>query len=125
MKKLKSSFMLIPTLVLLFILQGCGKPIINSEADEIKLNSWVYSGEQGINSTLEFSGDEALLTIMNDNEKCRIKGLCVFGDTEFVIIDPKLQNKYGFEFELSGRELSITYNGNTIKMQKSAPSNNN
>ena len=125
MKKLKSLFMLIPIFLFLFLLEGCGKPVINNEADEIKLYSWEYTGKQGINSTLKFSGDEAILTIVNDNEKCRIQGLCVFGDTGFVIIDPKLQNEYGFKYKLSGRELSVSYNGSTIKMQKTAPSNNN
>ena len=118
MRENKSSFLLILTITLLLTLQGCGKTAINNEADEIKLYSWVYSGEQGISSTLEFHDDEASLTIVNDSEKCLIKGLCVFGENRFVIIDTELQKEFAFEFELSGREISLKHGGETINLQK-------
>ena len=118
MKENKSSLLLILTITLLLTLQGCGKTAINNEADEIKLYSWVYSGEQGISSTLEFHDDEASLNIVNDSEKCLIKGLCVFSENKLVIIDTKLQKEFAFEFELYGREIILKYGDKTINLQK-------
>ena len=89
-------------LIVIIVLGGCGKTVINCEADEIKLYSWEYLGEQGLVSTLEFAEDNAVLKIKNDNEECEINGLCVFGEDGFVIVDDSLKSDIPFEYTLSG-----------------------
>ena len=118
MKKFK--FLLLP--LILFItaaLGGCGKTVINCEADEIKLYGWEYAGEQGLVSTLAFEEDNAVLTVQNGGEQCKIEGLCVFGEDGFVIIDNSLKKEFPFKYILSGRELRLEYNGDYISFNKS------
>ena len=119
MKNLK--FVLLSFVLLnVFICGGCGKTVINCEADEIKLYKWKYSGEREIVSTLEFEEDNAVLTIKNGDEHCKINGLCVFGDKGFVIIDNSLKKEFPFKYTLSGTELNIEYNGDYISFKKNS-----
>ena len=105
-------------LIVIIVLGGCGKTVINCEADEIKLYSWEYLGEQGLVSTLEFADDNAVLKINNKDVQCEINGLCVFGEDSFVIIDNSLKKEFPFKYTLSGTELSLEYNGDSINFAK-------
>lgn len=117
MKKIK--FLILSFCLLIpLTLGGCGKAVINSEADEIKLYSWEYSGEQGLFSSLCFDEDNAILTIKNGSEHCEINGLCVFEENNFVIIDNNLKKEFLFNYTLSGKELTLEYNGDVISFLK-------
>lgn len=105
-------------LIISVLFSGCGKTVINCDADEIKLYKWEYSGEQGLVSTLEFEEDNAVLTVKNGDEYCKIDGLCVFGENSFVIIDNIIKREFPFKYELSGTELNLEYNGNYISFAK-------
>ncbi len=114
----KASIFFLTLLIISAFLCGCGSTVINNEADEIKLYSWEYTGEQGIFSELSFENDNAVLTIDRDGEHCEINGLCVFGEQSFVIIDNTLKNKFVFIYTLSGKYLRLEYNGSSIEFEK-------
>ncbi|MBQ3692159.1 MAG: hypothetical protein II931_02420 [Clostridia bacterium] len=118
MKKLRFAILSFVVLLCTLFFGGCGKTVINCEADEIKLYSWEYSGEQGLVSRLEFKEDNAVLTIVSGDERCEINGLCVFGEGSFVIIDNSLKREFPFKYTLSGKELNIEYNGDSISFEK-------
>lgn len=120
MRKINKILILIINAAIAFNLSGCGKPVINSESDEIRLYSWEYMGEQGIRSELKFTEDCAALTIDNDNEHCKISGLCVIEGNYLVIIDNSLHKEYLFEYILSGTELTLVKGGEKVSFIKCA-----
>ncbi len=92
--------------IIAFTLFGCS-PVINNDADEIKLHSWKSDSAE-----LSFDGDSAVMSLSFDNRNTIIDGLCVFDDEKFIIFDDS--DKYFFYYELSGKTLSISYNGDTL-----------
>ena len=104
---MKYKFIIIAAIIEGIFLSGCGKAVINTPSDEIKLYTWEYTGSEGLKSTIRFDGDEAVIRISNFDDSCVIKGLCIFeGDTMEIIGDmPKGELK--FNYELTGKSLTL------------------
>ena len=115
-KKIKK-LLLIFSIVL--TLTSCGKQVINCNADEIKLFSWSFNGEQGLSANLEFENDNAVLTIDNNDKHCTIGGLCIIGENSLLIADNSLQKDFLFDYKLSGTELTLFYDEKEINFKKS------
>lgn len=114
----KQAIFCLTFLLISALLCGCGRTVINTEADEIKLYSWEYTGKQTLAAELSFENDSAALTIENNGEHCVIEGLCVFGDQTFIIVDNTLKNKFVFGYTLSGKTLVLDYDGSTVSFDK-------
>ena len=97
---------------------GCGKRTVNTEADEIILYSWDYIGEEEITGQLSFNENKAALVVENGDERCKVEGLCIFGNESFVIVDKTLKQEFLFNYRLSGKYLETEYNGNKIQFRK-------
>ncbi|MBQ1717099.1 MAG: hypothetical protein II025_04270, partial [Ruminococcus sp.] len=67
---------------------------------------------------LSFDGDSAALTVDSAGESIEISGKCVIDDSNIVIFVPSLSLNYGFEYLPLGDELELSYEGDTITLEK-------
>ena len=93
-------------------------PVINSEKDEIRLYEWIGEYNNGNSADLRFDGSDACLTVKNSDFSFDIEGLCSLKDDSFLIFDSESGMNYTFGYVLHGDCIELSYNGDTIVLEK-------
>ena len=99
------------------LLCGCTKSSSGS-IDELCDYSWSKTLDGGAKIRLSFEGDDACLTVDSAGESIEIAGRCVVDESNIVIFVPSLSLNYGFEYLPLGDELELSYEGDTITLEK-------
>lgn len=103
---------------MLIIMSGCSAQVRNF-SDELTLNSWHTTFDNGNEISLTFDGDFATLTMqVSDNEKYEISGICECDDSSFIIYDSKYNIPYAFNYVVHYDRVELTYNKNTVSLEK-------
>lgn len=87
-------------------------------ANELVSEKWQANLDGGASVYLEFSSDTAALKISNADSSTEIKGKYTADDDSFVIFMPEIGRNYTFSYTPSKSYLELTYDGNTIKMDR-------
>ena len=111
MKKLVVCLMLLSV-----ILCGCSQRAFGNPP-ELTKHTWHALRDGGGEITLEFNGENAVLTLKNGDEAATIAGKMLADDTSFVIFDTDLKQNYAFSYVPRGELLDLTFEGNTIEMK--------
>lgn len=85
---------------------------------ELVSEKWQANLEGGATVYLEFSNDTAALKISNADSSTEIKGKYIADDDSFVIFMPDIGRNYTFSYTPSKSCLELTYDGNTIKLDR-------
>ena len=99
-----------------FCLCGCGAAVISCNSDEIKASSWDHTAENGMYAKLDFDEDRAIFTIQNEDQSATIDGLCVIDEKTLIILGA--DDKYIFDYKLTGSTIMLSYEGKTIELSK-------
>lgn len=86
--------------------------------NELKSSKWEVELEGGAELKLEFDEDTAVLKINNSGKSTEIKGNYVADEGSFVIFVPEVAQNYTFEYTPKGNKLDLSYNSNTITLNK-------
>ena len=86
---------------------------------ELTSSKWKTTLNGGAEVSLSFSDDTANFTIKNSDKSTQIKGKFIADEETFVIFVPEICQNYGFAYVPKGNTLDISYNGNTITLEKS------
>ena len=105
----KTSFWFLPVLAFTLLLCSCTQRAIGSQADELRVNSWSGSGEY---STTSFD-----IHSMGGADT-RLYGDCLVDDHTILLTDSRLKKSLEFDYELSGDEVKLSYDGGTINLNK-------
>lgn len=87
--------------------------------NELKSSKWEAKLEGGAELNLEFNEDTAVLKINNSGESTEIKGSYIADQSSFVIFMPEISQNYAFEYTPKGDRLELSYNQNSIVLNKS------
>ena len=119
MRKKRIYLLIVPVMVLVFMLCGCSETV-NSYSEELILNSWNATLNNGDKMTLSFSGDDATLKlVLKDDEKVVISGFCELDENYFVIHDEVTKIPYAFSYIVHFDRVEIVYGENTVSLYKS------
>lgn len=111
-------FLIICAFLMLLTLCACS-PVVRNTADELTLNSWQTTLDNGNIVTLEFSSDYATLTLsIKDSDTITISGLCECDDDSFIIYDEVCNIAYPFFYDVHFDCVDITYDENTLSLDK-------
>lgn len=113
----KTVVMLIYFFVFGFILSGCMQSA-SGYIDELRENKWKAELDGGAEVELSFEDDFASLKINNGGESADISGRCIIDDKSFVIFVPEISQNYGFDYVPNGDTLELSFDGNTIILDK-------
>ncbi|MDR0915038.1 MAG: hypothetical protein LBM65_07790 [Oscillospiraceae bacterium] len=119
MRTQKAAAFLLVVAVMIITICSC-RAIISSPADELKAGLWKSDFDNGTNISLAFEGTTAqmrITTVGSENEQI-ISGGCVVSDEEFVITDASMGDVLHVKYKLSGKQVAITYQGQTISLNK-------
>lgn len=86
---------------------------------ELTSSEWSARLDGGAEVKLEFTDSNACFSISNANKKTEIKGKYIVDESTFVIFVPDISMNYSFDYTPKGKTLDLTYNGNTITLDKS------
>ncbi len=92
---------------------------------ELTSSNWKTTLNGGAEVSLTFDDDTANLTIINADKSTQIKGKFLADEETFVIFVPEISQNYGFSYIPKGSTLDITYNGNTITLEKTSENQRN
>ena len=85
---------------------------------ELTSSNWHKTLDGGAEISLTFDDDTANFAIKNSDKSTQIKGKFLADEETFVIFVPEISQNYGFSYKPKGSTLDITYNGNTITLEK-------
>lgn len=85
---------------------------------ELTSSKWKSTLEGGAEVSLSFDNEIASLSIKNSDKSTQIKGKFIADEETFVIFVPEICQNYGFSYAPKGNTLDITYNDNTISLEK-------
>ncbi len=115
----KTSFWFLPVLAFTLLLCSCTQRAIGSQADELRVNSWSGSGEYSTTIHLSFDGTKASFDIHSmGGADTRLYGDCLVDDHTILLTDSRLKKSLEFDYELSGDEVKLSYDGGTINLNK-------
>lgn len=87
---------------------------------ELTSSKWTANLDGGAELELEFDNDTAYLYIQNAEKYSKIEGKYIADETTFVIFVPEISTNYIFNYKPKGNTLDLSYNGNTITLNKVA-----
>lgn len=87
---------------------------------ELTSSRWIAHLDSGAEINLEFNNDTAYLDVKNAEKASQIKGKYIADETTFVIFVSDISTNYIFTYKPKGNTLDLTYNGNTITLNKVA-----
>lgn len=99
-------------------ISGCTSREITTQADEITISTWEYTGSNGAYACIEFIDNNACITLSSSKNTCIIQGICVFNDEYFTVCDNSMQRSFVFGYDFSGSTLGVTYNGHKADFNK-------
>ena len=115
----KSCFFFLPLLIFPMMLCSCTQPAINSKSDELRINSWSGSGEYSTKVFLSFDGTRARFNVQSmGGAKTSFYGDCIVDDEKIRLTDSRLKKSFVFSYDIEGDNMTLTYNGGTIKLHK-------
>ena len=104
--------------VITMILSGCTQSQITSKADELMANKWFSSDKFGKEIALSFTQNNAELEVKTDDFSCKIIGIALVDEQTVKIFDNTLKQTYSFDYNLYGDKIEITYDENTVELNK-------
>lgn len=117
-KNVNILMIILSVIVLVFFLSGCSSVVSNS-ADELTLNSWQTTFDNGNKVRLVFDGDYATLTLsVKDFDTTTISGLCECDDNSIIIYDKMSGIAYPFSYVVHFDKVDVTYGKNTVSLYK-------
>lgn len=116
MKNLKKivTLLLIP---LCFVFSACTTDT-SGYMNELISSKWQKTLEGGAEINLEFDENTAVLKINNSGKSIEIKGEYIADQSSFVIFVPEVSQNYSFDYTPKGNKLDLSYNNNTITLNK-------
>lgn len=117
MKKIKTMFLVF--LLISVLLCGCSQ-VVATSADELKANKWFGELKNGTQVSLSFEYTSALLCIKTNADEgiSKISGGCLVTDHDFIITDSSIGQIIHIDYKLNGDSVDLTYNNNTVKLNK-------
>lgn len=110
--------MFIAVVFFVLLLSACTQTIENC-GDELTLNSWSATLDNGVDVSLSFSDLSAKLILSKDNiSDVVISGLCEISSNQLVIFDKKTGSFYAFEYQVFYDCVELSYADSTIKLFK-------
>ena len=100
-----------------FVLSACTTDT-SGYVNELKSSKWSVKLEGGAELNLEFDEDTAVLKINNSDKSTEIKGSYIADENSFVIFVPGVAQNYTFDYTPKGDKLDLSYNSNTITLNK-------
>lgn len=100
-----------------FLLCSCSKDTSGCKT-ELTTSKWHKTLDTGAEIDLEFTDDYAELSIKNTDKNCLISGKYIADDSTFVIFVPEIAQNYGFDYNPKNSSLEITFEGNTLTLDK-------
>ncbi len=117
--RLKNIITLVALFICLFIpFSGCTQKQITSPQDELVLYEWGKSDKFGKEISLSFADDTAQLKIKTTDFDYSIAGDVLIDNETIKIYDNNLKQSYSFNYVLYGDKIEITYNENTLELDK-------
>lgn len=104
--------------IITMILSGCTQAQITSKADELMANEWFASDKFGKEIALSFTEDTAELEVKTNDFSCKIIGTVLVDEQAIKIFDNTLKQTYSFNYSLYGDKIEITYEENTVELNK-------
>ena len=86
--------------------------------NELTSSNWNAKLEGGAEINLEFYENTAVLKINNSGKSTEIKGEYIADRSSFVIFMPEVSQNYSFDYSPKGNKLDLSYNNNTITLNK-------
>lgn len=86
--------------------------------NELTSSKWKAKLEGGAEINLKFDGNIAELKISNSGKSTEIKGDYIADQSSFVIFMPEVSQNYSFDYTPKGNKLDLSYNNNTITLNK-------
>lgn len=86
--------------------------------NELTSSKWQKTFEGGAEINLDFDENTAVLKINNSGISTEIKGDYIADQSSFVIFVPEVSQNYSFDYTPKGNKLDISYNNNTITLNK-------
>ena len=110
---------LIIPIVIMFFLTSCAQVVVNT-ADEIRLNRWSASLQNGSTVKLNFKNDTAEFCVKSkDNDaQITINGLCFFDKQSMLIYDKKENEPYIFEYKIKNNKLILKHSGGRLVLTR-------
>ncbi len=116
---MKRIFILIFCIIMIFCTTACTRVIVSS-ADELCMNSWEYRSENGMNASLEFSGEKAKLIVesASSDEAHTVEGTYSVDSENLYITDTSKYKTYTFSYEVYADRVYLTYMNGRIKFTR-------
>ena len=111
-------FVVIISIIICIVFCSCTQDT-SGYSYELTSSSWKSTQKGGAEVSLTFDDDTANLSIKNADKSTQIKGKFIADEETFVIFVPEICQNYGFAYVSKGNTLDISYNGNTITLEKS------
>lgn len=108
------SLIIVQIIVLSAFLFGCTR-VITDASDELVMNAWGKSFDNGAEVSLMFDDDKATFSYHNGDIEAEISGVYVVSCDAFTICDDE---NYTFSYILHGDSLELSYNNSTIILEK-------
>ncbi len=102
---------------LCFVFSACTTDT-SGYTNELISSKWQKTLEGGAEINLEFDENTAVLKINNSGKSTEIKGDYIADQSSFVIFVPEVSQNYSFDYTPKGNKLDISYNNNTITLNK-------
>ncbi len=88
-------------------------------ADELTLNSWENTFDNGNTVSLSFFEDNATFSVeAKDKESAVISGLCELNDSQFIIHDDSTKQPYSFEYNVQFDKVEVIFNSKSVLLYK-------
>ncbi len=110
-------FFVLMTMTVCFVFSSCTTDT-SGYKEELVSEKWQADLDGGASVYLEFSNDTATLKISNADSSTEIQGKYFADDDSFVIFMPEIGRNYSFSYIPSKSFIELTYDGNTIKMDR-------
>ena len=115
----KSLLLFLPLLLFTMLFCSCTQKAVNNQADELRINSWSGKGEYSTTVHLSFEGSKASFDIHSmGGADTRLYGDCVIDEDKIMLTDSRLKNSLEFDYEIKGNEVTLSYDGGTIYLNK-------
>lgn len=104
-------------LALCIMLSSCSRVIV-TPADELCINSWSSTFDNGNTASLSFGEDTCSLVIENSDHVLDLFGIYAVTDDSLIICDADSGVHYTFGYRLHGDRVELENNGGVIELMK-------
>ena len=104
-------------LAICVLLSSCSRVIV-TPADELCVNSWSNSFDNGNAASLSFGEDTCSLVIENGDHVLDLFGIYAVTDDSLLICDSDSGLHYTFGYKLHGDRVELEYSGGVLELMK-------